>query len=50
MSTADVNLCWLRVSGKEIEYAIREQLRVRTNVTLPNEENNKQQQRSLLFH
>ena len=44
MSTADVNLCQLRVLGKEIEYkhAIRDQLRTRTNITLPNEENNKE--------
>ena len=43
MSTADINLCQFRVSGKEIKYkqAIRKQLKMRRNVTLPNVEYNK---------
>ena len=43
MTTAEINLCQLRVSGKEIEYnqAIRKQLTTRTYVMLPNEEYNK---------
>ena len=40
VSTADINLCQFRVSGKEIDYrqAIRKQLRTRTNLSLPKEE------------
>jgi hypothetical protein len=43
VSTADINLCQFRVLGQEIEnkQAIRKQLRMRPNVTLPNEEYHK---------